>query len=258
MAKELSWEGAVERVLGEAESPLHYSEIADIISEAELRSVGATPAATVAAVLSRSITSGDTKYVRLGKGLYALRAKLEVEEESPKASGEEGEEPESGALQAFGMFWRRSEVVWSGKGKLLGRQSASATNVNFAEQVGVYLLHDRERTIYVGRAADTMFSRLKAHTTDRLSGRWDRFSWFGLRDVHEDGTLSEPATAWTHEVVIDTLEALLIESLEPPLNRKRGDNLSAREYLQAEDPEIGESRNKRVLQELMSRAGFGN
>lgn len=122
----------------------------------------------------------------------------------------------------------------------------------------MYLLHDRDRTIYVGRAADALFARLKAHTGDRLSGRWDRFSWFGLRGVHEDGSLSAPATAWNYEVVIETLEALLIETIEPPLNRKRGDNLSAIEYLQGEDPQIEASRKKRLLQELMQRAGFGD
>jgi hypothetical protein len=74
--------------------------------------------------------------------------------------------------------------------------------------------------------------------------------------VEENGTLSTPAVAWTHEVVIETLEALLIESLEPPLNRKRGDNLSAIEYLQSIDPQIEDTRKKQVLQELMSRAGL--
>lgn len=256
MARELTWEAAVERILNEAESPLHYSEIAERITTKELRRGGATPAATVAAVLSRSITAGDSPYVRLGRGLYALRNKLEAQPDPLSELGDASDEAESGALQAFGMFWRRSEVVWSGKATLFGRQGIGATDVNFAEQVGVYLLHDRERTIYVGRAADTLFARLKTHTLDRLSGRWDRFSWFGLRSVEENGTLSTPAVAWTHEVVIETLEALLIESLEPPLNRKRGDNLSAIEYLQSIDPQIEDTRKKQVLQELMSRAGL--
>jgi hypothetical protein len=68
--------------------------------------------------------------------------------------------------------------LWSGMPKLLGRQGAGATDVNFADQVDVYLLHDRERVIYFGRAADTSFTRLKTHTTDRLGGRWDKLSWF--------------------------------------------------------------------------------
>lgn len=254
----LTWEAAIEKVLHEASKALHYSEIADIISNEGLRSVGATPAASVAATISRSISAGDSPYVRLGGGLYALRESLEGDENEAVSSLKPEEDSDTGALSAFGMFWRRSEVIWSGKPKLLGRQSLGATDVNFAAQVGVYLLHDRDRTIYVGRASDTLFARLKAHTTDRLSGRWDRFSWFGLRAVTEDGKLSEPAVAWDHSVVIETLEALLIESLEPPLNRKRGDNLAAIEYLQSDNPDLEKIKKKQMMQELMERAGLGD
>lgn len=257
MAKELTWDSAIELVLSEASSPLHYAEIAERISAKSLRKVGATPAATVASTLSRSINAGESPFLRLGDGLYALSAK--IAEQTSTTGGSQGlpaEEPETGALRAFGMFWRRSEVVWSGKPRLLGRQGLGASDVNFAEQVGVYLLHDRDRVIYVGRASDTLYARLKAHTTDRLSGRWDRFSWFGLRSATAEGLLAAPTAVWNHEVVIDTLEALLIESLEPPLNRKRGDNFSGVEYLQSVDPEVERSRKKQVLAELVSGAGF--
>jgi hypothetical protein len=134
------------------------------------------------------------------------------------------------------MFWWRNLVVWTGKPKLLGKQGAGATDVNFADQVGVYLLHDRERVIYVGRAVDTLFNRLKAHNTDRLGGRWDRFSWFGFRGVGNRGELSDRRVPWSSDVVVETIEALLIESLEPPLNRRRGDKLSGVEYLQVPNP----------------------
>jgi len=40
--------------------------------------------------------------------------------------------------------------------------------------------------------------------------------------------------------LVGTLEALLIEALEPPQNRKRGDGLSAIEYVQHRDPELKE------------------
>ncbi|MFO1015011.1 MAG: hypothetical protein U1E50_14735 [Caulobacteraceae bacterium] len=142
-------------------------------------------------------------------------------------------------------------MSWTGKHpRIFGRQGLGATDVDFSNQVGVYLLHDRDRVIYVGRATDTLASRLKAHTTDRLGGRWDRFSWFGLRGVSDEGTLGEPTAAWTHLVVIETLEALLIESLEPPLNRRRGDNFSAVEYIQVEDPEIDKAKRKQLLDQL--------
>lgn len=150
------------------------------------------------------------------------------------------------------MFWKRDDVIWSSAPKILGRQSVGATQVNFCDQIGVYLLHDRERVIYVGRASDSLVARLKFHTTDRLGGRWDRFSWFGLRGVKSDATLADPTVGWTHTVVIETLEALLIESLEPPLNRRRGDGFSAVEYLQLVDPEIEKLRKKQWLGEMVA------
>ena len=259
VAKELSWHDAIVVALQQAAGPVHYAEIAErIVNQALKTRVGATPAQTVAAILSTSINGADSPFVRLGKGEYALRAVLETSSDESASAGPTEDEPsETGALRAFGMYWRRDAVVWSGKQpRLLGRQSFGASNVDFVSQVGVYLLHDRDRVIYVGRAADTMATRLKAHTTDRLGGRWDRFSWFGLRPVNDDGTLGAPTAAWTHLVVIETLEALLIESLEPPLNRRRGDNFSAVEYIQVEDPEIEKARQKEVLDRLASGRGL--
>jgi hypothetical protein len=229
----LPWEEAIQRVLAEADGALHYADIAErIVPKGLRRAVGATPAATVAAYLSNSLRENSSPYLRVGRGEYTLRA---VAEKSPQDQTDTiknaDQAAETGALRAFGMFWQRDLVLWSGIPKLLGRQGAGATGVNFADQIGVYLLHDRERVIYVGRAVDTLFTRLKTHTTDRLGARWDRFSWFGLRSVDDSGKLSDARVPWSQDVVVETMEALLIESLEPPLNRRRGDNLSGIEYI---------------------------
>ena len=56
-------------------------------------------------------------------------------------------------------------------------------------------------------------------------------------------------------MVIDTMEALLIESLEPPLNRKRGDNFAAAEYLQAVDPQIDAERRRAIAEEIVKGGG---
>jgi len=45
----------------------------------------------------------------------------------------------------------------------------------------------------------------------------------------------------------------LIEALEPPQNRKRGDDLSAVEYIQKEDPEIEKKRQQDMLDSLRSK-----
>jgi hypothetical protein len=49
------------------------------------------------------------------------------------------------------------------------------------------------------------------------------------------------------------MEALLIEGLEPPQNRKRGDDFSAVEFLQVEDPEIQRSQTLQLIDELKSK-----
>jgi HB1, ASXL, restriction endonuclease HTH domain len=256
-AKDLPWETAIQRVLNSADGALHYTEIAERIVSNGLRvSVGATPAQTVASHLSTSLREKSSPYLRVGVGEYTLRTVAEKSSKDELDAGKSvGHEAETGALRAFGMFWQRDLVLWSGT-KLLGRQGATATVVNFAEQVGVYLLHDRQRVIYVGRATDTLFVRLRIHTLDRLGGRRDRFSWFGLRSVNAKGELSNSAVPWNHDVVVETMEALLIESLEPPLNRRRGDNFSGIEYIQATDPEIDVIKKKAIFDELRRSAGL--
>lgn len=252
----LPWEDAIQRVLTTAGGALHYTEIAErIVSEGLRQSVGATPAATVASILSNSLREKSSPYFRVGRGQYTLKSVTETaaQEDQTEVSESVAQVEDAGALRAFGMFWQRAFVLWSGQSRLLGRQGVGATDVDFGEQIGVYLLHDRERVIYVGRATDApLFSRLKAHTTDRLGGRWDRFSWFGLRSVKTDGKLSHSATPWNVDVVVETMEALLIESLEPPLNRRRGDNLSGIEYVQVEDPKIAVERNKAIISEMLN------
>lgn len=255
----MSWEGAIQQVLATAGGALHYTEIAERIATKGLRSsVGATPAMTVSSVLSTALKKGGSPYLRIGGGQYALHKSLSAKQDSTGADAvAEVESSDTGVLQAFGMFWRRDLIVWvGGKQRLLGRQGTGASDVDFAQQIGVYLLHDRERVIYVGRAADTLFARLKAHTSDRLAGRWDRFSWFGLKGVGENGALADPIAAWTPTIVIETMEALLIESLEPSLNRKRGDNFAAVEYIQVADPQVENARRKALLSELAKGAGL--
>jgi hypothetical protein len=48
------------------------------------------------------------------------------------------------------------------------------------------------------------------------------------------------------------MEALLIEGLEPPQNRRQGDGFSALEFIQVTDPEVEKSRTQAVLVRAMS------
>ncbi|WP_231934325.1 hypothetical protein [Botrimarina colliarenosi] len=152
------------------------------------------------------------------------------------------------------MYWQRDAVHWRNNPPILGRQQIGAETVDFSKQLGVYLLHDGREVTYVGRSIDRpMGQRLYEHTKDRLQARWNRFSWFGLLRVTEDGQLLETQATLSIELVAVTLEAVLIEGLEPRQNRRRGDGFNATEYLQAEDPEIQRRQTHQLLDSLKSK-----
>jgi predicted GIY-YIG superfamily endonuclease len=149
------------------------------------------------------------------------------------------------------MYWQRDLIVWKNEPKLLGKQQVSSKPVDFSKQRGVYILYDHHTVIYIGRSTDRpLGKRLYEHTLDRLSGRWNRFSWFGLLDVTSEGNLIENAVSSSQAIVISTLESILIETLEPPQNRRRGDDLSAIEYIQHPDPKLKAKEHQALLQKL--------
>jgi hypothetical protein len=172
-----------------------------------------------------------------------------------KLDGVIEETDDTGLINAFGMFWSRGKVLWSNSPRILGQQQPGSSPVDFAGQRGVYLLHDGRSVVYVGRTTEQpLGKRLSQHTTDRLNGRWDRFSWFGVCSVASDGSLQlVDAHQFNIDSLIVTMEALLIEGLEPPQNRKRGDDFRAIEYLQIEDPEISKSKIVALMDELKSK-----
>ena len=112
--------------------------------------------------------------------------------------------------------------------------------------------------VYVGRSIDRpLGKRLFEHTVDRLGSRWNRFSWFGLLDVTNEGGLRDVPLKASLAVLVATLEALLIEALEPPQNRKRGDDFSAIEYIQDVDPELKEREIKNTLRAIEQKLRGG-
>jgi len=258
--RELTWKEAIEHVLASSSSPLHYREITEkIITEGLRKTVGATPAATVCAHITSSIKheGENSPYIKVARGVFALRSEtrsnhlLRSQSSGSDFEEESAQEEQYDIITSFGMFWRRDAVEWTSKPKLLGMQQIGATPVNFSAQLGVYLLYDSREIIYVGRAIERpLGKRLYEHTIDRLAARWDRFSWFGLLPVSEKGELGTLPEKYSASKMIPALEAILIEALEPPQNRKRGDDLSAVEYLQKVDPDIEKRRLKAAIDKI--------
>lgn len=260
---DMTWHAAIQKVLGASPTPLYYKQITERILEEGLRKkVGATPEATVNAQISASIKHDgeDSPYRRVDKGTYVLS-----DSPPPPPPTEDPDDNEDGVVISFGAFWERDKVNWKAKPRLLGvfqtegATKANPTQVDFSGQHGVYLLHDIREVIYVGRTTDgDLGKRLLAHTQGRLQGRWSRFSWFGFRPVSTEGKLGDKMqslpTAYGMENLIFTLEAVLIESLEPRQNRKRGDRVPAVEYRQVQDPEIAKRARKELLERMMRDA----
>ncbi len=260
MSSEMTWREAIDKVLGSSTVPMHYKEIADrIVADGLIKKPGVNPAKSVSGSISISFKSGKepSPYVRISSGVFALRAGIlappaqlvrDVQNELEEA------EEQYEIITAFGMFWRRESIEWTGNPKLLGMAGRGATPVDFCKQRGIYLLYDGREVIYVGRSTDRpLGKRLYEHTIDRLSTRWDRFSWFGLLPISDDGQLGVLPDSYKAENMIPALEAILIEALEPRQNRRRGDDLAAVEYLQKVDPEIEKKRIKATLDAALNK-----
>ena len=85
------------------------------------------------------------------------------------------------------------------------------------------------------------------------SRRWNRFSWFGLLPVSDEGEIGALPGSYIATDLIPALEAILIEALEPRQNRKRGDDLAAVEYLQKIDPAIEKKKMRATLDTVLNK-----
>ena len=159
----------------------------------------------------------------------------------------------------YGIYWDRDKVNWwpgaaGADGiQLLGKTwepprqfdgNNLAGAVNFSAQIGVYLLHQGQEVMHVGHTVAQapgggLFYRLREHRNNPTkSPLWDRFSWFGFRPV-EDGKLQDIPIDRPVQitVVVQMLEAVLIEAYMPKLNRQGGQWLGIN-YGQVRDPNL--------------------
>jgi hypothetical protein len=258
---EESWRKAIIRVLAESDSPLHYGEITErILARGYFETAGAAPKNIVASEIVTSMKAeGDSSpFIKVARGIYALRSGALSHDpilaaNQPERAADDQRASDS-VIRCFGMYWQRDLVVWRGDPTILGKQLLLADAVDFGKQKGVYILYDHHTVVYVGRAIDRpLGKRLYEHTVDRLSPRWNRFSWFGLLDITAEGDLRELSLTVSSAAVGATLEALLIEALEPPQNRKRGDDFSAIEYIQEPDPAVKERQIRATLRAFEER-----
>lgn len=156
-------------------------------------------------------------------------------------------------IKNYGFLWERKYIyVGRGGGGQAGhlkgfRKGLQNQKVDFRTQIGVYVLYDKDQNIiYVGQAGNgraTLFSRLKAHMKDSLWNRWVYFTWLGFRKVNANGSLANVFTnsnaligGYRYRHALNEFEGILIEVIEPKLNKQSGKLKAAHEYFQLIDP----------------------
>jgi hypothetical protein len=168
----------------------------------------------------------------------------------------------SAPILCLGALWKAEDFYWKSapaNGKLIGVPSANVTGaeVNFADQSGIYVLYSDFTPIYVGQAKKRLFARLKEHfVLDDLQGRWNRFTWFGLRKALANGDLSVHGVDFhiSTDQLLDHLEAVMIHGFEPPRNGQDGRfGKNVTRYAQVRDSRLGPSDRK--LMEMIATNG---
>ena len=241
----LTYRDAIERVLSEADRPLQPAQIARRIRQNNYRREALEK--SVAAVLSGMVKEGTAERPRTKH--YQLPSQSTVQIINGEILNPD-EEEQLISVSAYGLYWERDKVNWDPtNGKLLGSPDDSDEEIDFADQWGIYILHNSLTVMYVGRTSSDntgLYQRLRDHhTRGRRTARWDEFSWFGFRRVNADGSLSQHSASFTTAMLIRVLESVMIEALIPPLNN-RGGELMGTMYRQVEDPEIKRRREQEI------------
>ena len=139
-------------------------------------------------------------------------------------------------IKNFGHYWSRDLIEWGGRGrgnqghlKGIKRRSSTEPDTDFRNQIGIYVLYGKNREIvYAGQAGRgnyRLFNRLKDHSGGSMRDRWTNFSWFGFLDVDDNGGLVEAedpsaAVQGSHTAALNETEAVLLQVLEPRLNKQ--------------------------------------
>jgi hypothetical protein len=245
---------------------MHYTDISDKILSDGYKTTSATPSASVNATIGNSIKNeGDlSPFVRIEKGVYALKQTAQANQTVNPIASETIEDPEEEKskliIHSFGIYWQRNLVFWHKDPSLFGKQPYATTRVDFGKQRGIYILYDNHDVVYVGRTSDgSLGKRLFDHNKDRVASRWNSFSWFGLLSVTPEGNLCKTDFNMSLPSLSGTLEALLIEVLEPPQNRRRGDGFKKDiEYIQDRDPKLEDKNLQKTLRTIQERLSGGS
>lgn len=165
-------------------------------------------------------------------------------------------------IRNYGHLWERRYVHWGrpgSRGHLYGYRTPSDDGADFRDQIGIYILFDKNYSpVYIGQAGSgeqRLFIRLRQHQKDHLWNRWEYFSWFGFRRVNGTGKLSEhdkPEKIFKAHgsALLNEMEAALLVALEPKLNKQGPRWKDVEEFFQYIEDDLQEKSVSEVAQQI--------
>ena len=167
-------------------------------------------------------------------------------------------------IKNYGFLWERKHI-FRGAGSNAGHLKGTSPGLemaDFRDQIGVYVLYDQfQNIVYIGQAGNgnaSLFTRLKNHMDGGMWNRWQYFTWIGFKAVNQDGSLSAQqsvdsgVSGFRYSDALDEIEGILIEVIEPKLNKQSGKLRSAIEYDQYVDPKVADVTTAALLNEIKS------
>lgn len=224
--------------------PMNHRAIVDICERLGLyRPESKDKYQTMQGSLHQEIKKGErSRIIKVDRGVFYLKGQEESDQVkglslnptiysktySPSENIDTDLYPDDlGPLRACGADFIRNNVDWEGDKKIECLSSEGGRIVNLYDHVGVYILYLGSVPVYVGRSdKGCIGDRLRTHTTSEKCNSWDRFSIYSMGISRDIDNIPDQLIKFSILNQIVTLEAVLIDVLNPKLNSKRGDYIN--------------------------------
>jgi hypothetical protein len=236
---------SIKKVLSTSSEPMDIDQIAvQLAIEEDLSRHGAVPLRSVHSCLENAVREdGDgCQFIKTATGHYMLRAKASplhlLAARKASANVNKSDVDASGIFTCYGLNWQRKSISWTPAPEIMGCQFQESVKVNFTKQIGLYALQNTSGDVeFIGHTIQKPIgSCLYDHTRDRLTFKWEQFSFFGLLPVNDRGYFGRLPDDFTAADSLTSIKAITVELARPRSNRKIFDWFSVLEFNQWQAP----------------------
>lgn len=240
---------SIASVLAASSQPQDLGQIAYglIAARGDFSKIGAVPLRSIYSCLEEAIRDKGERcpFLKTHPGVYMLRRNAKpdhlLEASKTISTGPKFHEGPFGIISCFGVSWHRNKIKWTPAPEILGYQFQASAPINFGQQIGFYALHWKNgETGYVGSAIEKPIGTcLYEHTQTYLSALWDRFSFFGILPVADNGAFDRLPGNFDAADTLASLATILVGLVSPHGNKGHLDWFSPLGFSQWESPDDG-------------------